>query len=185
MLPFASCLVELLSFQITYCTSPAGFLSCVVKNSGLGFGMPAGAQVSGSCSACRRVFSRKSNSMGRRISELEEPLRQQLFSVKGTLGDFVCDECLLELQPLPRTDTLWAAERPDRVKLCASNGWACAKQLENETVRFCHKAGTPRGYTDPLRKLPDCVSAYKRRQMGLVATPPTHRPFSHKAFVHS
>jgi len=106
--------------------------------------------------------------MGRRISELEEPLRQQLFSVKGTLGDFVCDECLLELQPLPRTDTLWAAERPDRVKLCASNGWACAKQLENETVRFCHKAGTPRGYTDPLRKLPDCVSAYKRRQMGIV-----------------
>jgi hypothetical protein len=117
--------------------------------------MSAPALSSGCCSICKTSFSRKKSMFGREVCELERPLRDCL--PPGTRG-FVCDTCLLKVQPIQREDTAWARQRPGRVMLCSVSGWHCEAQLKKETREK---------YTDPIRTVPESLSVYKRRELDI------------------
>lgn len=93
---------------------------------------------------------RKKERFGRSVISLEVALQQ---TVKGC--KVVCDDCLLNKQPLPRTDTAWARRRKDRVPLCARNGWCCPLQARESDAR----------HTENLK--PDGLSEYLRAKVGI------------------
>lgn len=84
----------------------------------------------GTCGRCGGVSnSTKNGSKARRVADLEQALRDSV--VPDT--ELICDECIRALQPVPRTDTVWALERKFRSPRCAANGWDCERQRKLET----------------------------------------------------
>jgi len=91
--------------------------------------MTALPQVEGVCGMCSRQLRRMRGMIGRRVEDMEEPLRQ---AVHGQT--LVCDECLQSVQPVSRATgpswacTRWAQRQSTSSPLCARNGWNCNNQ---------------------------------------------------------
>jgi len=148
-------------------------VGCGQKGSGFGK-MTALPQVEGVCGMCSRQLRRMRGMIGRRVEDMEEPLRQ---AVHGQT--LVCDECLQSVQPVSRATgpswacTRWAQRQSTSSPLCARNGWNCNNQKSEteagrtKVLKLCRLFGSanPEYY---LRKyeIPPWVCRLHRRALG-------------------
>jgi hypothetical protein len=123
------------------------------ERKGTQFAMLQAPAAEGTCGDCgRRCLAGNragKRAKGRCVEDLEDALRADI------AVEFICDVCILKMQPISRKDVGWARHRPQRAPLCARNGWECENQSSESSTR----------HTETLRRCN--LSLFRRRNVGI------------------